>query len=453
MSVIENIRNIEARLKKELQPKKSSSSNSFGSVEMAISDVPKITEKPGADWVFYGEDNLYPYKIGDLTYGSAIHNSIIKTKSKMTSGDGLLVNGSISSEDSNVVVSQLPADVQNAYEAFLENKPGRDPIKKVIRKISHDLQKFGAFSYEVIWNTDFTKISYIKHIKVQNVRAGKMIDGIVKSYWYCRDWKDTRKYKPIELPVLDQKNKTNCNQIVYDKIGDLDYYGEPSYIGGLTWIQTDFQMGIFHLSNIENGLNPSMSMKFYKLPATEDDKQKILDEIQKRYVGARKTGKHMVFFSDGKDLAPDVDPILTSNLDKQLLLLAELCDKKILTAHQATSPLLFGIAVAGQLGGNTELKTAFQIFDNVVIDGDRTIVSDSIQCILDINKITVKIKINPFDPFKEKVAAKSKSGVAEALDYLEPVVAAEVLKNMTPDEIRALAGLPKLPIPTQTLQS
>jgi len=255
-----------------------------------------------------------------------------------------------------------------------------------------------------VLNGDGTKVSTIKYLDIRNVRAGKMVNNKVESYWYSRDWsKCTHKeFKPVELIAFDPKKKKqeHLNQIVYVKRGKLEYYPEPDYIGCLTWIQTDYQMGIFHLSNIENGMNPSMKLQFYKLPGSENEKQAILDDIRRRFTGPKRTGKHMVFFSEGKDLAPDISPIQVNNLDKQLIILAELCDQKILTGNKLTSPLLAGISTKGQLGGNTELETAFRIYDNSRMKPYRNMIIRSYQKnIIDFNKIDARLNINPFNPF------------------------------------------------------
>lgn len=146
-------------------------------------------------------------------------------------------------------------------------------------------------------------------------------------------------------------------------------------------------------------MNPGLAINFYKLPASENDRDEILAQIKSQFVSAKNTGKHMVFFSDGKDLATDVKAIENSGLDKQLLLLAELCDKKILTGHQLTSPLLAGVSMSGQLGGNTELQVAYQIFDKVSMEADRNFLIQSLQKILDYNKTPVKLDILPFKVF------------------------------------------------------
>lgn len=406
----------------------------------AMTEVPVIKEVKSKDWVLYGEDNLYPLKIKDLLSGSAIHNAIVKTKTKMTAGDGFLINGANSEEQSKAAYLALDPNTKEDYDLFLENRNDKFDIKKIISLLSKDLQTFGAYCYELVWNKDFTRISTVKYVSVANIRSGKYVNDMVQSYWYCRDWRDIKKNTPKEIYAFDKNNKNQLNQLVYEKIGDFEYYGEPSYQGGMTWIQTDFKMGIYHLSNIENGMAPSMALNFFKVPDDENEKQKILSDINKNFVGPSNVGKKMVFFSENKDVAPTVNPVGTSGLDKQLLLLAELCDKKILTAHQLTSPLLVGISISGQLSGNTELKTAYQIFDNVVMASDRSEISESLQRnVLNVNKTDIIFEINPFDPFKEPF--ESSNPISAEINSLSPLVAGKVLDSMSANEIRDLIGL------------
>lgn len=398
MSVIDEIR---TRLKKELKPTLGSSTNEVGHVEMAISEIPKICEKRGVDWVMFGEDNLWPKRISDLKYGSAIHNAIISAASDLIAGDGFLINDAATKEESLLKYNSLTPDLKKEYDRFLKNPTNPLTIEQITKKLSFDLKEQGAYCYEVIYNNDFTKIPAIKYVDVKNIRAGKMENDKVVSYWYCRDWGNykLKEFKPKEIPAYDPDNKESLNQLVYEKIGGLEYYGEPDYIGALTWVQIDFQMGIFHMSNLENGMNPSMHLQFYKLPSDETDKARILSDIRRSFVGANKTGKHMVSFSEGKELAPKYEALQTNNLDKQLIILAELCDKKILTGHKLTSPLLAGISISGQMGGNTEIEKAFKIYVNTRISPYSKMIANSYQKILDFNKADIKLKINPYNPF------------------------------------------------------
>lgn len=398
------IRNFKQALSKHLNKSVTTDSTSFNSFSTSIPEMPQIIESRTKDWVLYGDDNLYPLKLNDLPWGSSIHNSILKTKTKMTHGDQFLINGAKTKEESQANYNALQGSVKSDFDLIYNNTNGTENLFTITTKLAGDLQKYGAFCFEVVWNTDFTKIVTIKYKDIKYIRAGKAdTSGEVECYYWCKDWTKANRsdYKPQEIKAFDLDDKENYNQLVYIKLGDLDYYGIPPYAGAITWIFTDFQMGLFHKSNLENGMNPSMWLKFYKKPSSENERDLIIDSIRRQFTGAKNTGKHIVTFSDGKELAPDFQPIDVSNLDKQLLLLAELCDRKILTGHQLTSPLLAGISTSGQIGGNTELGTAYQIFDKVCIEADRNLIVSTINKIFEVNKTPVKIDILPFNPIPQ----------------------------------------------------
>jgi hypothetical protein len=394
------------KVRQEMKPKTVSKIQSnFRSIDVCVAEVPAVIEKPNLNWVWYGEQNLYPHQLWDLQYGSPIHNSIIKTKTKMMAGDGLLFNGAKTLEESEQVVNSLPPNEKAEVNFLLKNEYGGMPLDKLQTSLSNDFQLYGAYCYEIIYNNDFTKIAGIKYIPVSNIRAGKMVNDKVELYYYSRDWSKHRQvgFKPIEKVAYYKGNKDAINQLVYVKQGSLDYYGIPSYSGALNWIHTDLQMGIFHRANIENGMNPGLHFKFYKLPASQEDEDKIVEGLKKQWQGAQKTGKMVATFSPGKELAMDIAPVEVSNLDKQLLLLAELCDKKILSGHQLTTPLLAGISVSGQLGGNSELEVGYQIFDGIAMASDRSLLNNDIQMWFDFNKTNTQVKINKFKPFETQI--------------------------------------------------
>lgn len=389
-------------LKKELGPKKTTTTT-IGSVEMGITEPPKIIEKRGAEYVLWGEDNLYPNKISELKHCSPIHNAIISTASDLIAGNGFLFNGAKTPEESEAVYNSLDPGTKAGLDQFTKNPYGNQSLVEITKEIALDLKEQGGFSIETVLNTNKDKVATLKYTDIRNIRAGKMVNDKVESYWFTRDWARAtyKEHKPREFKSFDPKQTEvdSLNQIIFVKRGKLDYYPEPDYIGALTWIQIDAQMGVFHLANIENGMNPSLWWRFYKKPGSENEQQLVLDELRRNYKGSGKAGKHIVTFSEGKELAPDITPVSVSNLDKQLIVLAELSDKKILTGHKLTSPLLAGISVSGQLGGNQELEKAFQIYDKTRIAPYRAMIAETYQKILDFNKINVKIAINPFNPF------------------------------------------------------
>lgn len=379
--------------------KKPVDTEAFSAFEFSRPEIPVIKEKKNKAWVEYGEDNNYPQFLTELLSTSAIHNAIVEGKAAMMAGKGFLLNGALDKAASEAVYNSLSPEVKKAYDDFIKNENG-EPLEDIISKISRNYQKNGSFALELVYSMDWSRIATIKYVNTDNIRAGKMEADKVKDYWYSRDWTQCTKegYKPHRIAAFDKENKEDYNQLLFVKNGTLDYYGEPSYKGAMSWIKIDSQMGLFHLSNIENGFNPSLTFKFYKKPSSPEEQQFIIDNIKKQWSGAKNTGKGLIFFSDGKELAPDVDPVQVSNIDKQFILLADQAVQQIMSGHKVTSPLLFGISVPGKLGGGTEIDLAYRIYDNSVVEPDRNRVERSLGLILEVNKIPLNLKIDKFNP-------------------------------------------------------
>ena len=385
-------------VRKEIQKKESKTNRfSFGSLNTPIKS-PTIKEYAGKDYIYWGEDNLYPQFLKELRGGSAIHNAIIKTKSKMMAGNGLLFNGSLTKEDSLNVLNSLNVKDKAEVLFLMNNENGNGTLEQVNEWMAEDYQTYGELAYKIIFNNNFTKIAGIQYIKAENLRAGKEVDGKVTEYWYSKDWSNISKNKPHKIAAYDKDNKENLEQLRFIKAGKQDYYGEPLYQGAINWINIDLQMAVFHKSNIENGMNPGLHFKFYKEPESDEAEAIIRSRLRSDWRGASNAGKEFVTFSPSKEEAMDIQPINVSGLDKQLIHLAELCDKKILSGHQLTTPLLAGISISGSLGGNTELETGYNIFDGLSMAADRKVLARENQFIFSYNT-GVKVDINKFKPF------------------------------------------------------
>ena len=434
-----NFKNIEKAINKRFKQTETGVNTVFSSSSEV--DLLKIVEKKNKEYVFYGVDNQTPYKLKELLGGSPIHAAIIKTKTLMTSGDGLLINGAKSEEESNNNYKSLAPKEKAELDFILANPYGQQNFALFLDKIALDYNVFGSFCYEVVWNTKFDKIASYSHIPIEQIRSGKLEKGYVKEYYRSYDWCANRPEYNEYYP-FSKSDKEHVNQLVYFKKGGLMYYGEPDYSGAIMWVQIDYNMGLFHLSNIENGMNPGLHFKFRTNPESDNAKQDILDDIKSTYKGAKNTGKFLATFSSSIETETEVSPIESSTLDKQLVHLSELCDRKILSGHQLTSPLLAGVSTPGQLGGNTELELAYKLYDNMVMEKARKDVIDSLnKHIFSINIPNIKIDINPFSPLKEKLLVKQDKGTLDALNSLSPLVANKVLESMSPEEIRGLIGL------------
>ena len=203
----------------------------FATIDYTIPQIPSLIEKKNDPWIWYGVNNLYPLQIEDLRSGSGIHNSILNTKTKMTVGDGWFINGAKNKDESDALYNGLDTTTKTMYDLFLKNPHNKESTLAVKEKCASDFQTHGALAYEIIFNNDFTKIVRIKYIDVVNIRAGKIEEDEVKSYWYCRNWAKPKENKPTQIFAFDKTDKEHMNQIVYRKRGKGEYYGDISYKG------------------------------------------------------------------------------------------------------------------------------------------------------------------------------------------------------------------------------
>jgi hypothetical protein len=156
-------------------------------------------------------------------------------------------------------------------------------------------------------------------------------------------------------------------------------------------------MGEYNLAAINNGFSPSIVFKFYKKP-TPEERRMNADAIKAQHGGAKNAGKAIILYSDGKDLAPDIDTLDATNIDQRLLQVADQIVQQIVTAHRA-HPQLLGIQTPGKLGYSSELLQSWEIFDAMVIRPERKLILDAFKEVLIYNGVS-RVSIEPLVPIK-----------------------------------------------------
>lgn len=365
--------------KKELPVEKPLGVDEVNSMQLsAVTDLPTIS-KNRKGYMEYGDDNNYPEFLKDMYNSSPTHNAIVSTKAEIMIGEGWVIDDTTLSEEEKIrILSLLNQIDRNLYDYSL------------------DFQLIGAMAFEIIWSLDFKKVVAVNRIDVSKLRSGEYVDGKIESWFYKRDW-ENRNEEMIEIKSLDLSNKTDGRQVLYvpGKKVSNDYYGDVSYIGAMDWIILESQVGLYYKSLIENGFNPSIIVKFYKKPQSQDEKKEVIRGLDMSYGGVKNAGKRMVIFSDGKELAPDIEPIDVQNVDKQFTVISDQITQKILTGERATSAELFSIAVPGQLGSG-DFETKVKVFEKFVIRPDQKRFEKAINQILNLNGWNVNFKLNPF---------------------------------------------------------
>ena len=344
----------------------------------AETDLPVIKENRNNEWVDYGLDNLYPEYLKDMYNTSPTHNAIVKTKAQMVVGEGWEINDELLDEKAKIAVRQIIGQIwKDAYV------------------ISLDFQIFGAIALEVIWSLDGQRIVEVNRIDPAKLRSGKFENGSIDEWFYKRNWADRRE-EAVEICSFDEGNLEDKRQLLYypgQKVTN-EYYGEPTYLAAMDWVALESQVGLYYKSLIENGFNPSILVKFYRKPGTQEERDDVVSGLKRTFGGVKRAGKAMVMFSDGKELAPDVSPIDIQNVDKQFVAIAEQISQKILTGERATTPELFGLAVPGQLGSG-DFETKVKCFNKFVVEPDQRAFEYVVNKLLMTNGYMVDFKLKP----------------------------------------------------------
>ena len=370
-------------------------------------------------YVRYGLDNLYPNFLLNLYTNSPLHKGITNSKIDYIVGDGLTVKG---------------ADKPIAF------KPNAsDSFNEFISKIVNDYLIFNYYAIEVIYNKLNKPIQY-NHIPAHKLRCNKDRS----KFWYSNDWF----YEPNILLSYDvwsaNGNPDGSSKVFFytsysPSVNNI--YPVPDYSGAIKSIETDIAIRDFQINSIENSFSVSSIITFFNSSPSDEVKRAINQKIQNSYTG-QNGGKIIVGFENKDGQAPDVKNIAPSDWDKAYIEVKKDVLQDILTAHCATSPMLFGIKTEGQLGGATELETAYEIFKNLFVKNRRNELESG------LNRLFAEQNLGELE-FKDKGSLFS----ATLSDAMK-------MKTYTINELREEAGLPPIlngdrlidevkPVPTQ----
>jgi len=158
----------------------------------------------------------------------------------------------------------------------------------------------------------------------------------------------------------------------------------------------------------------------------------------------------VAFFANSADQLPKIESIPTNQNDKLFQEASGLNTEQICFAH-TIDPILLGVRTSGSLGNGSDIKQAYIIFEKNVVIPLREMVTEIFQELLNISRLKADFTIKNFQIINDAIVERDEktSYIIDSLNALEPSLAQKVIEQMTPNEIRALAGLPPLEIPAQ----
>ena len=349
-------------------------------------NTPTFSESK-ADWIPYGDNNLYNEFLVELLNTSSKHNSLVKKKVNMTAGEGFVET------------------VEN--KEYLENINGKEDLSTIAFKCGYDLMTYGGYAYAITWSKDKKTIARHSYVDFGKVREAKQLQDEstmsklqeegVDFYYMSADWSNTRDEKntPKLIQGFNEQFKDETTQLVYvtEYRPGCDYYTYPDYISSVDWIELDKEIANFHINSVKNGFTPSMIISFRGGIPSDEEMKKFNKKIQKEYAGTDNASRVFLTFSESGDTAPEFIPVNLNASDERFLQLEEQIQQNIVIAHGAT-PIVAGIAIAGKLGSSDEILEAEDVFQSNVIDTKQHLIEQSFNKIAKINGLTEPLELS-----------------------------------------------------------
>lgn len=326
-------------------------------------------------------------------------------------------------------------------------------------------------------------------------------DGLCEGKMPVKDNRVYWAYDPLATPedIADQvmhdvQNGGYWGHICFgfDVRAGERYYPRPTYYAGKEDLENDAAISRFDLKQAKNGFFPDawltlVGAKYSEQPddnyqlqpgETEADRPYRTSpdlentvKMLKSLKGSETESSVGLTVVESKDEIPDLQffdkgPNSKGLTDMRLRLVQAVC------RHMGVPPELIGVAVAGVLGNNQQIVNLIKLF-NLTVTARRAVILRTLAPFFPGVDLTVK-ELNPVDYLDPTVAAKMTDDeirafgglpaaekpesteaqrTLQALNSMSPLVAAQVLKDMTPDERRALANLGPADAPKPTPRS
>ena len=389
-------------------------------LELSSYTTPVIQESKRDAWVEFGEDNNYFQFIIDRYVNSTTNSSVINNVSRLIYGRGL----------SALDASKKPNEYAQMMALFHPD---------CIRKIVLDRKMFGQFAMQIHYSQDHKRILKAYHIPVNLLRAEKCNkDGEIEGYYYSDNWLDVKKYAPKRIPAFGYSNEQI--EILYSKpyaVG-MKYYALPDYQGGLPYAKLEEEIADYLINEVQKGFAGRVVINFNNGVPTEEQQQIITGKVKSQLTGPRGE-KVIIGFNNNQESKTTVDTMPVNDAPDLYNSLSEECVKKIMLAHNVTSPLLFGLGSANGFSSNAdEIKNASILFDNMVIKPIQDQIIDAFDKILAFNGVSLKLFFKTLQPleFVDLENAQNEEQVAEetGTELSKDFKIAELLINVGEDE-------------------
>lgn len=349
--------------------------------------APELTESKDGDYVQYGDKNSYYKFLIDRYTNSATNNAVINGVSRLIYGKGLTALDA--------------ASKPNDYASFITMFKSED-----VRKLVIDLKMLGQCAMQVLYSKDHKKVISVQHISVHLICPEKCNkEGKIANYYYSDNWDNVKEYAPMKVPAFNTSNSDTEILFVKPYSVGMKYFSGVDYQGGLPYATLEEEIAQYLITEVQNSFSGTKIVNVNGGRYTDEQQDDISNKIKSSLTGS-KGQKVIVAFNENQELATTVVDIPLNEAAKHYEYLSTESRDKILTAHNITSPLMFGIITGTGFSSNAdELATSMTAFDNTIVRSFQDLLIDAFDSILAFNNISLKLHFKTLNPFEKPIDA------------------------------------------------
>lgn len=398
---------------------------------------PFIRENKNFPWIWAGKDNSYfEYLIACYQY-SPTHSAIVNGKAKYIFGKGPEWNG--------------------AGKAKFDELAKRFRFKDLLFRIIRDYELFNGYYFKASINPLNNNLKTFEHLPFRAMRTNKYCD----IFYHSNNWTKEqtiepyfkRTVRPFDLVEYNKYHKPELYEQVWNNYHTdpgTKIYPLPPYMGGLAVVQTEVEINNFNLVSAKTMFSADIVVSIPEpTPENAADKAQYDNMFKNKFSGSDNAGEIVLYFTGGGENKLDIQRIAPSNLPDLYENLLPRVMQGIFTAHEVTSPMLFGIETPGKLGGRNEMIDAYELFENNYLASRRYEIESDLTAFFNSIGIEGELTFPPQPPlsltFSEATIVdvlKASGGLNKAVgQYInDPVLEAK------PDTVLSPAEPPQSPL-------
>lgn len=338
--------------------------------------APRIVERyTNADWVSFGERNLWPEQMVILMQNCAPLKRCINTLAQLIAGNGIRFFSKSGEEidEGRAALQELCKD--STEEDFLLG-------------LAYDTAFMGAVS-PVIRRAAGSKIVRLDHLDVSRLRSGELNkdSGKADTFYWSTNWAKrgtNDRYKEQSFPRYEPGKVKADREVHYAKTygpgSAADVYTHPWWMGCINACEVWTKVDAYNKGQIDTSFTPSVHLHSFT-NKTEKELDVHHDKVIEAYTGAMGEG---IFHTYGapEEGPPQVTILPRGNHAGELDAIRDGCERVIYNAY-GMPPILMGVDTkTGMDGASAAIQQAQVQVDRMLVQPNQQIITKTLVMIL-----------------------------------------------------------------------